>query len=189
MLIKLGGVAFVLGNLLFIANKLDEMSRLWLGGWMTDVISGKDAGLIVLGQVCLMLGYGAIYRHYSRLHPPGINALKVLCGGGILLAVGHTSFISGLPEWAEALFVLVFAGLLFLVVGLIWWGLLTLRQSNGGWLILFTGVMGGLGFIATSGEETRAIFLVFRTLFALGMMGMGVVLMLEKPTPQAKKFA
>jgi hypothetical protein len=35
-----GGAAFVLGNLLFIVNKLDEMSRLFLSRWMPDVISG-----------------------------------------------------------------------------------------------------------------------------------------------------
>lgn len=35
-----GGIAFVLGNLLFLVNKFSEMSRLFLGRQMTDVISG-----------------------------------------------------------------------------------------------------------------------------------------------------
>ena len=31
----------MLGNLLFIVNKLDEMSRLFLGRWMPDMIQGR----------------------------------------------------------------------------------------------------------------------------------------------------
>ena len=46
---RLGGAAFVLGNLLFITNKLDEMSRLFLGRGMPDVISGQDMLLILIG--------------------------------------------------------------------------------------------------------------------------------------------
>ena len=54
---QLGGMAFVLGNLLFLVNKLDEMSRLFLGRWMPDLISGQNPVLILLGQVALIIGY------------------------------------------------------------------------------------------------------------------------------------
>lgn len=52
---QLGGIAFVLGNLLFLVNKVDEMSRLFLGRWMPDLLSGENAALILLGQVALSL--------------------------------------------------------------------------------------------------------------------------------------
>ena len=48
-----GGAAFVLGNILFLINKLNEMSRLFLGRWMPDLISGQNPALIFLGQVAL----------------------------------------------------------------------------------------------------------------------------------------
>ncbi|MEZ4682883.1 MAG: hypothetical protein R2932_52610 [Caldilineaceae bacterium] len=34
-----GGLAFAIGNVLFFLNKVDEMSRLFLGRWMADVES------------------------------------------------------------------------------------------------------------------------------------------------------
>jgi hypothetical protein len=43
------GAAFMLGNILFLANKFDEMNRLFLGRYMADVISGEDRLLIVFG--------------------------------------------------------------------------------------------------------------------------------------------
>ncbi len=36
-----GGAAFVLGNVLFIVNKLNEMSRLFLGHWMPEQFLGE----------------------------------------------------------------------------------------------------------------------------------------------------
>ncbi len=50
-----GGLAFVLGNVLFVVNKLDEMSRLFLSRPMPDLISGQNPGLILLGQVALII--------------------------------------------------------------------------------------------------------------------------------------
>ena len=41
--------------------------------------------------------------------------------------------------------------------------------------------MGFIGFVLLGGAEITAIFLVFRTLFALGLIGLGVTLWLEKP--------
>ncbi len=184
---KWGGAAFVVGNLLFVVNKLDEMSRLFLGRRIPDVISGEETVLILLGQIALIIGFVGYYRFYApRVGRFGTYALRLLSGGGIVLAVGHISFMSAaqrLSPLAEAFFAFVFLGMLFLLIGLFWFGVLTLRQPllNGwGWLPLFTGLMGFLGFIVFGGEEKTATFLVFRTLFALGLIGLGVILWREK---------
>jgi hypothetical protein len=188
-----GGAAFVLGNLLFLVNKLDEMSRLFLGRWMPDVISGQDPALILLGQAPLIIGYVAYYQFYSRrVGRPGKNALRLFSGGGIVLAFGHVSFISLLENtiapstapYAEFLFLLVIIGLLFLLIGLMWFGILNWRQpvlSHWRWLPLATGLMGFIGFFLFSGEEITALSLFFRTLFALGLIGLGMALWLEEP--------
>ena len=191
--VRWGGLAFVLGNALFLVNKLNEMSRLFLGRPMPDVISGRNVGLILLGQVALIVGYLAFYRFYSqRVGRWGKVALRLFTGGGIVLAVGHVSFMSGLAAYlpasivpmAENLFLLVLIGLLFLLIGLIWLGILNLRQPMLGrwrWLPVATGLMGFLGFVVFRGQEITAVFLLFRTLFALGLMGLGLMLWLERP--------
>ena len=61
-----GGLAFMLGNVLFVFNKLNEMSRLFLSRSMPDVISGQDPLLILVGQVALIFGYIAYYQFYAR---------------------------------------------------------------------------------------------------------------------------
>jgi hypothetical protein len=191
-----GGMAFMLGNLLFLVNKFDEMSRLFLGRPMPDVISGQNAALILFGQVALIVGYVAFYRFYSRRMDQstwgaGKNALRLFSSGGIVLAIGHIGFISALQQYlppailpyAESFFLLVIIGLLFLLIGLIWFGILNLRQPLLGrwrWLPLATGLMGFIGFFLFSGEEITALFLFFRTLFALGLMALRAVLWLEK---------
>ena len=61
-------------------------------------------------------------------------------------------------------------------------GILTLRRSvlhHWHWLPLVTGLMGLIGFFVFRGEEITAIFLLFRTLFALGLIGLGVLLWME----------
>ena len=61
-------------------------------------------------------------------------------------------------------------------------GLKKLKVGHAGTLDpLATGLMGFIGFILLRGEQITAIFLFFRTLFALGLIGLGVVLWLEKP--------
>jgi len=189
-----GGLAFVFGNLLFVVNKLDEMSRLFLSRSMPDVISGQNPGLILLGQVALIMGYVAYYQFYAlRVGRSGKHALRLLCGGGILLAIGHVSFMAALADsvptsvlpYAENLFLLVLIGLLLLLIGLIWFGILNLRQPvlrDWQWLPLTTGLMGFIGFFLFSGEEITTTFLFFRTLFAFGLIGLGLTLWLEKPT-------
>ena len=182
-----GGAAFMLGNLLFIVNKLNEMSRLFLARWMPDVISGQDMLLIFIGQVALIVGYVAYFRLYTRrVGRFGKNALRLFCGGGMLLAVGHVSFMSKirLPIGAFDPFIFVILGLTVMLIGLILFGIANLRQPVLGrwqWLPLATGLMGFIGFYLFSGEEMTAIFLLFRTLFALGLIGLGLTLWLEKP--------
>jgi hypothetical protein len=186
-----GGLAFVLGNLLFGLNKLDEMSRLFLGRPMPDVISGKSIGLILLGQAALIVGYVAYCHVYSRRAERwGKIALWLFSGGGVVLAVGHVSFMSSpssylptsLLHYAENLFVLVVIGLLLSLAGLIWLGILNLRQpmlNCWRWLPLVTGLMGFVSFFVFSGVEITAPFLLFRTIFALGLIGLGLALWRE----------
>jgi hypothetical protein len=188
-----GGIAFVFGNILFIVNKLDEMSRLFLSRPMPDVISGQNPGLILSGQVALIIGYIAYYQFYApRVGGPGRNALRLFSGGGIMLAVAHIGFISALAPYVpsavrpyvEYLFLLVILGLALLLAGLIWFGILNLRQpvlSRWQWLPLATGLMGFIGFFLFSGENITAVFLFLRTLFALGLIGLGLSLWLERP--------
>ena len=178
-----GGTSFMLGSLLFLVNKLDEMSRLFFSHAMADVISGQDTFLVVVGQVAYVIGYGAFWRLYAaRLWRAGRNALRLFCGGGIILAIGHVTFMPGLPV---DLFLLVFVGLALMVAGLAWFGIINLRQpilARWQWLPLLTGLMGFIGFFLFSGQETTAVFLFFRTLFALGLLGLGLTMSLEKPT-------
>jgi hypothetical protein len=190
-----GGIAFVFGNLLFFGNKINEMSRLFLGRWMPDLISGQNPLLILLGQVALIVGFALYYQFYAqRTGRMGRMALRLFAIGGIVLALGHVSFmtqlLSTLPAlvaiYAEYLFLLVVFGLLFSLTGLIWFGILNLRQpivSRWLWLPLVTGLMGFIGFFFFSGEEITALFLFFRTLFALGLVGLGIILWQEKPMP------
>jgi len=94
-----GGAAYILGNVLFIINKLDEMSRVFLSRWMPDVISGQDPLLILIGNAALICGYAAFLRFYTPpLGRSGRAALSLFAWGGILLAAGHTGFISALGE-------------------------------------------------------------------------------------------
>jgi hypothetical protein len=186
------GAAFVLGSLLFLTNKLDEMSRLFLGYWIPDVISGEMPVLIFVGQVALIIGFAGYFQFYAlRVGRWGTVALRLLSGGGILVALGHVTFMSALGEalppaiqpYAEFMFLFVVLGALFLFAGLIWFGILNFRQpilSQWHWLPLVTGLMGTIGFVFASGEEITAIFLIFRTLFALGLAAMGAVLWQEK---------
>ena len=180
---QLGGAAFMLGSVLFFAKKLDQMSRLFLSRWIPDVISGQNTLLIIIGQVALIIGFVAYFQLYARRAGRlGINALRLYCGGGILLAVGHVSFM---PVSAfEPLFLSVIIGLTAMLIGLILFGIANLRQPNLGrwqWLPLATGLMGFVGFFLFSGEEITAVFLLFRALFALGLFGLGLTLWLEKP--------
>jgi hypothetical protein len=178
-----GGATFMLGSLLFLVNKLNEMSRLFLSRWMADVISGENAWLILLGQVAFIIGYVGYFQLYKgRLGGAAKMALRLFCGGGVLVAIGHVSFMRALPA-LEPFFLLVILGLLLMTSGLIWFGILNLRRpvlARWQWLPLATGLTGFIGFFLFSGEEITAVFLLFRTLFALGLLGLGLILWLEK---------
>ena len=178
-----GGAAFMVGSLLFLVNKLNEMSRLFLSRSMPDMIDGQNTLLIVLGQLAFIFGYVAFWQLYAqRAGRWAKNAMRLFCSGGILVALGHTSFVSALPNFAESLFALVLLGMLLLVSGLIWLGILNLRQpvmARGRWLPLVTGLMGFIGFFLFSGEVITAVFLLFRTLFALGLLGLGLTMWLD----------
>lgn len=190
-----GGLAFVFGHVLFVVNKLDEMSRVFLSRPMPDVISGQNPGLILLGQAALIIGNVAYYQCYApRVGRPGKYALRLLCGGGILLAIGHVSFMSALADYVptsvlpytRSSFLLVISGLLLLLIGLIWFGILNVRQPvlrHWQWLPLATGLIGFISLFLFDGglEEITATFLFFRTLFAFGLIGLGLTLWLEKP--------
>ncbi|MBL8045461.1 MAG: hypothetical protein JNL09_02915, partial [Anaerolineales bacterium] len=77
---QLGGVAFALGNVLFVVNKWDEMSRLFFGRYTADVISGQNPGLILVGQAALIFGYVAFYQFYARrVSQQAKNALRLFC--------------------------------------------------------------------------------------------------------------
>lgn len=191
-LYQYGGIALMLGNVLFIVNKLDEMSRHFLARPMPDVISGRDTLLILIGQTALIIGYVAYYQFYvDWVGRQGRIALRLFCGGGILLAFGHVSFMSSLADYlpsailvyAEYMFIAVVLGLALLLAGLIWFGILNLRQpvlNQWQWLPLATGLMGLLGFFVFRGQDITAIFLVFRTLFGLGLIGLGFTLWEER---------
>ena len=189
---RLGGAAFMLGNVLFIVNKLNEMSRLFISRPMPDVISGQNPVLIFIGQVALITGYVAFMKVYAPQGIFGRITYRLFCWGGILVAVGHISFMSSLARILpsavgrnlESIFVLVLLGMFLMVPGLILFGISNLRKPvlrRWQWLPLATGAMGFIGFFLFSGEVVTATFLFFRSLFALGLIGMGLILWLGKP--------
>ena len=175
---RIGGAAFMLGNLLFLVNKLDEMSHHFLDRPMADVISGEDRLLIVFGQVLLITGYIGFLKTYRPTRKFARITFRLFCWGGMITAVGHTSFMNGMPD---ALFFVVMLGMILMLPGLILFGISNLRVpviARWKWLPLFTGLMGFIGFFLFSGEVMTATFLIFRTLFALGLVGMGLGLWL-----------
>lgn len=69
-------------------------------------------------------------------------------------------------------------------VGMIGLGILNLRHPLMGpwrWLPLATGIFGFIGFVMLGGETITAWFLLCRTLFALGLVAMGVGLWRGSP--------
>lgn len=196
--IRWSSLALMLGSFLFLVNKLDEMSRLFLGRWMSDVISGRNALPILIGQVAFIIGYAGFWQQYApRSNRISKIALRLLCGGGIAVALSHIGFISALGTivppairpYTENLFFVLVIGLLLMVIGLIWFGVLALQRQvalRWRWLPLATGLMGFTGFFLFSGEEISAVFLFFRTLSALGLLGLGLLMWWEKPAIESR---
>lgn len=173
-----GGAAFALGNLLFLLNKLDDMARLFFGIVVEDIVSSESVALVVVGQVLLAIGYVALYRfHAPRASRAGRASLRLFTGGGLALTVGHVTFLRRFVEavpFGESVFVLVLAGLLTSLVGLIGFGASRLRSRD--WLPLATGVVGLVAFLGVRGPVVTPTFLALRTVFALGLIALGVVL-------------
>jgi hypothetical protein len=49
--------------------------------------------------------------------------------------------------------------------------------------------MGFIGFFLIRGEDITVVFLIFRSLFALGLFGLGLTLWLEKPVqPEVVRY-
>ena len=168
------------------------MSRHFLSRPMPDAISGDNPLLILIGQVALVIGYMAYLRVYiPRAGKFTRNMLRLFCWGGTLVAIGHISFMSALArtlppaigQMVESFFLLVLLGMFLLFPGLILFGISNLRKpilSCWQWLPLATGLMGFTGFFVFSGEAITVTFLFFRTLFAMGLIGLGLILWLER---------
>src|SRR6476661_4336331 len=87
------GAALILGSVLFIVNKFDDMSQVYLNRPFPDVITGQSTALIALGQIALVLGFWGCYLLYAkRANLAGKIGLAVLVSGAVLLALGHISF-------------------------------------------------------------------------------------------------
>jgi hypothetical protein len=174
-----GGSALVVGSLLFILNKLNDMSRVFLNTPIPDLITGRDIFLMAAGQVLLVIGFWGCYLVYAkRSNRPGKIGLSLLLGGGILLALGHITFTPFAGE-DSLLFLLVILGVLLMVVGLVLFGVVNLRsRALEFWqaLPLVIGLLGFVAFFLFGSDQNPFIFLPLRTLFGLGLVLMGVVL-------------
>ena len=173
------GVALVIGSLLFIVNKFNDMSRIYLNVSMRDVIAGDNVLLVALGQILLFAGCLGCYLVYAKRSGRGGKiGLGLFAGGAILLALGHIDFTPYSPH--EALFVLVLVGVLLMLAGLVLFGALNLRsRALAYWqaLPLLTGLLGIAGFILSGGSENNPfVFLALRTCFGIGLVLMGIVL-------------
>lgn len=175
------GSALVLGSLLFILNKLDDMSRVFLNRLIPDLITGRDSVLIAAGQVLLVIGLLGCYLVYAkRCNRAGKIGLFLLLSGGILLALGHATFNLFVKD--DSLFALVILGVFLMVVGLTLFGAVNLRShALRYWqpLPLVTGLLGIAAFFLYDSDKNPFIFLSLRTLFGVGLVLMGVILWLD----------
>ena len=121
----------------------------------------------------------ALYSRYGpvsgRLGKIGLGTAVV---GVVLLTIGHLASIMTEVD----LLILVVFGALALMLGPLLLGIAALRRQilprYRGALPLFTGLMGFSWFFLGSSEsgELTFSFMFFRTLFALGWMGLGYIL-------------
>lgn len=182
-LYRWSGAALAVGSLLFIVNKFNDMSRIYLNVPLRDVIPGDNVLLVALGQILLVVGCLGCYLVYAkRTSRTGKIGLGLLLGGAILLAVGHVDFTPYSP--GEAMFLLVILGGLLMFAGLVLFGAVNLRsRALAYWqpLPLVTGLLGIAGFILSGGSENNPfVFLALRTLFGIGLVLMGIVLWQDK---------
>lgn len=173
-----GGLALIVGSTLFIINKFDDMSRVFLNNPMPDLIAGENVFLVALGQVALVAGLLGCYLLYAeRCNRIGKLGLVLMLGGGILLALGHVTFTPFSPD--ELMFILVILGVFLMMAGLILFGAVNLRLhllEHWQALPLATGILGLVGFVFGSNQDP-AIFLTLRTLFGGGLLLIGVVML------------
>lgn len=60
------GAALILGSVLFIVNKFDDMSQVYLNRSFPDVITGQSMAVIALGQIALVLGFAGCYLLFAK---------------------------------------------------------------------------------------------------------------------------
>ncbi len=188
------GLALMLGSLLFMLNKAEQISRVFFQRRLPDLISGDDLLLVLLGQLLLAIGWlGCLKRFAPASGGLGQGALRLLLGGGIALGVGHVAFVLPVPPLSRQvavaldfpLFLLVIVGTLGVFLGLILFGLDALRSGamgRWGFLPLVSGLL-GFGFIFLGGETLSAAALLLRTLFGFGLVGLGLVMWAD-PQPR-----
>ena len=174
------GLALVLGSLLFILNKLDDMGRVFLNRPMPDLITGRDGVLITAGQVLLVIGLGGYLGYAKRCNRAGKIGLFLLVSGAIFLALGHATFTPIVKD--DSLFALVILGIFLMVVGLTTFGAVNLRSHVIRYwqpLPLTTGLLGIAAFFLYGSDKNPLMFLALRTLFGTGLVLMGVVLVMD----------
>lgn len=176
------GAALVLGSVLFIVNKFNDISAVFLNRFIPDVISGQNLLLVAAGQIALVIGLFGCYRLYAaRTNKFGKIGLGLLLCGGILLALGHIVFTPLVQ--AEWLFLFVFFGALLMFAGLILFGAVNLRHpvlAFWQWVPLAAGMLGTIGFLLSGGSENPVMFLPLRTLFGFGLVLLGVMMWMDK---------
>jgi hypothetical protein len=176
---RLTGAALMVGSLLFIVNKVDDMGRVYLNQSLPDLITGESLLALAIGQVALALGVVGCYLVYAkRTNLLGKLGLILLAVGGVLLALGHISFTSFVPEDSPT-FLLVIFGVLLMVLGLTLFGLVNLRsKALQSWqlLPLITGLLGFAAFVLFGNDQNPAVFLAMRTLFGVGLALLAIVM-------------
>ena len=138
---------------------------------------------MVAGFTLWLVGVAALYSRYGlvsgRLGKTGLGTAVV---GVLLLAVAHPlAFMTDVDLFGVDPFMLVALGALALIFGPLLFGIAALRREvlPRYWRVLplFTGLIGFTWFFFTN--ETGQLtfpFMFFRTLFAIGWMGLGYVL-------------
>ena len=63
---RLTGAALIGGSLLFIVNKFNDMSRIYLNVPLRDVIPGENVLLVALGQILFVVGCLGCYLVYAK---------------------------------------------------------------------------------------------------------------------------
>ncbi len=187
-LARLGGLALMLGALMFMLTKA------------RGYVDSDDSLLVyfmAVGFAAWLVGLAGLFVRYA----PGSGILgKIGLGlsfvGIVLLAIGHLfSFIVG-PD----LFGLVILGVLALIAGPFLFGIAALQRGvlPRYWRLLpiATALMGVIWFNTGSDDGSLTFsFMFFRTLFALGWLLLGYVLLMDKreaverPTPSTPQEA